>query len=900
MIRQFDKFGYVEIPNMTLTNPNKEELFSLGLAYNTKLSLKFNALSTFEFEFPQSIDGGEAIIEAYSYLKNKRLVLIENHGYFQIINVKEDIDGAIPTKKVECVSLESELIQKRVTTYSGTRQLYNIITPENTILQDMIELAPNWSVGTVSGELLTKYRTFSVSDSNVYNFLMSDVAEGFEAIFVFDTVSKTISAYTIDEATIDTDIFLSFDNLLKDAEFSEMSDEISTSLSVYGGADLNIRQVNPLGGNQIYDFTYYKSVDWMSQDLVDAITAWEVLVDLKQPDYADGLTLLSTYNGELLVLQSDLADLNSELLALQGVKAVRIQQKLSLTAINADIAAKKAEIATQEVLIDNKNTQIADITLVLQAINEEVSFENNFSPSEILELNEFIYENTYQNENIIQTDSMTLVEIQDAAQALYNQAQGVLSRVSQPRYEINIDAANFVDLQEYQLFTQQTELGCIVTAELESGTYIETVLLEINMQFDDPSDFSLVFSNRLRLDNGDFIYSDLMGQVQKTGSSVSFDSSKWANWSTDYKDDVSTFITSALDATVNNLISNSNQEIIINQNGLMGRKYSPTLADFEPKQVWLTNNVLAFSDDGFETAKLALGEVPVPGGGTAYGIVGEIIVGNMIAGNTLTITNENNNFILDSTGATLYNAKFTLETTNTKILIDPTANRNFRIQKNVGGTFTDKFWVDNSGNVNFSGTLSGADGTFSGTITAVTGNIGTLVIDSQGLKTANGVNYLRGNGDLKWGGLTISGSSATFDGTIFASKISGQVVNNQIATGIDASKNTFGTMSGSRIFAGTISGPGITIALSGTGVPTISGSNGVTLNGGAGGVLDLTSSLGSMYSSNIRIEAFNVMQLYASSLSINGATGLTTSRSISTPIGTRTITFTRGICTGFT
>jgi hypothetical protein len=44
-----------------------------------------------------------------------------------------------------------------------------------------------------------------------------------------------------------------------------------------------------------------------------------------------------------------------------------------------------------------------------------------------------------KNENIIKTDSMTSVEIQDAEQALYNQGKNVLTRISQPRYEINFD-----------------------------------------------------------------------------------------------------------------------------------------------------------------------------------------------------------------------------------------------------------------------------------------------------------------------------------------------------------------------------------------------------------------------------------------------------------------------------
>ena len=207
---------------------------------------------------------------------------------------------------------------------------------------------------------------------------------------------------------------------------------------------------------------------------------------------------------------------------------------------------------------------------------------------------------------------MTQVEIQEAAQSLYDQAVNVLSKVSQPRYEFSMDAVNYIMLPEFSVFTSQTELGSVVTLELKNGEYIEAALLELSFQFDDPSNFKMTFSNRLRLDDGGFSYSDLMGQVVKTGSAVAFDSLKWSNWENDYKDEVSTFITSSLNAAVNNLISNDNQDITINQNGLRARQWNGT--SYDDKQLWMVNNMLAFSDDGFQTAKLAIGEIDLPGG----------------------------------------------------------------------------------------------------------------------------------------------------------------------------------------------------------------------------------------------------------------------------------------------
>ena len=624
MEQLFDYFGQPELPYIILCNPNKEELFSLGLCYDTNIKIRFNALSEFSFVFPQSIDGNQTVLEAYEYIQNKRLVLVEGYGYFQIQNSQEDLSGATPVKNVMCQSLETELIEKRVVAYGGTRPLWNIIDSTDTVLGDMLLLVPNWSAGYIDASLLTSYRTFNISDTNVYNFLMNDVSKAFECVFSFDTVNRQINVYSIETSTTETDIFLSFDNVISQASFSEKSDEITTCLAVYGGGDLDIRTVNPLGTDRIYNFSYYKNSNWMSSGLVSAITQWEARIAGQQTRYAAYLSELKTTQIELLALQATLATYQEEYLALQGQQAARIQAGQTYNDITVQLINKQNQINSQNNLIHNRTTLIQNIRVSLQEINTYVSFEENFTPSQLLELNTFIYENTYKNENIIQTDSMTPAEVQDAGQSLYNQGVNVLERVSQPRYEFSVDAVNYMVLDEFSTFTNQTQVGCVVTAEIKDGSYISAVLLEISFSFNDPKSFSMTFSNRLRLDNGAFVYSDLMGQVVSTGSSVSFDSLAWGNWETDYKNDVTQFITSSLNASVNNLVSNSNQDIIIDQNGLRARQ--KTGSTYSAKQMWLVNNMLAFSTDSFSTAKLALGEITTPTGGTAYGVIGSKLV----------------------------------------------------------------------------------------------------------------------------------------------------------------------------------------------------------------------------------------------------------------------------------
>ena len=107
---------------------------------------------------------------------------------------------------------------------------------------------------------------------------------------------------------------------------------------------------------------------------------------------------------------------------------------------------------------------------------------------------------------------------------------------------------------------------------------------------------------------------------------------------------------------------------------------------------------------------------------SGYGInfiVADEIKGRILAGNQLTVADVNNQFVLDAAGLRMTNAKFTLISNGdkNKIILNP--DEGIKIQKLVGTNFIDQFYVDNAGNLNFTGDVSGVSGTFSGFISAV-------------------------------------------------------------------------------------------------------------------------------------------------------------------------------------
>lgn len=759
MIIDFDSLGMFEKPNVQICNPNGDPLKSVGkIIFDSSVVLRFNSMSEFNFSIPQKIET-DVYIEAYDEVVSKRLVKVENLGMFLITSVNIIDDGVRNVKQVKCFSIEAELNYKKINLFSGTYKFYDPVSPQNTLIGKIFSYLPSWTIGEIDSELWNKYRTFDISDQTIYAFLMTTVEQAYECVFTFDSFTKTVNAYATKNAVTDTSISLSYDNLVKELQVEEMSDELITALYSYGNGDLDVRTVNPLGSSVLYNFDYflYGGKEWFSTSLKNAVISWNNKVTTLQPQYADLLSQFRTNNALLITQNGELTTLKGEFSAIEAVMKARIEGGLHYDDIYTQLNAKQLQIDTKETQIKTTQNTVTSISNQLTNINTQLSFTNNFTTEQYKELSNYIIENTYQNEAFVQTDNMTTVQIQDMAQELYDQSKNVLTKLSQPRFTFSVDSINFLFLQEFKEFTKQLKMGCQINVAINDNISSYPVLLEMEFSFDDPTNFKMTFGNRLRLDKNDFVFSELFGDSVSAGTTVSFSQGKWNEFNRDYKDDVSEFINSALDCAKNNVINAQNQEIIIDSNGLKGQRYVPTTDTYSPEKVWLTSNTLAFTKNNWQTASLAIGKV----GEGIFGVVGDVIVGRILAGNQLQITNSNNNFTLDANGCVLDNASFTMTTNNQrgKIILD--ANQGIKIQGNTGSGFVDKFFVDTSGNVNFTGKLNGATGSFSGELTSATFKSGSIninnkfIVDSLGNCKATSIEIT--GGSFKAG--TIEGSS---------------------------------------------------------------------------------------------------------------------------------------------
>lgn len=288
------------------------------------------------------------------------------------------------------------------------------------------------------------------------------------------------------------------------------------------------------------------------------------------------------------------------------------------------------------------------------------------------------------------TASTTEYQKQAVIQELYDYIKDSLDKLAQPSYEFDVESGNFVFAQDFEPFKNELKLGSTVNLALDDGEeyIIKPILIEIQLNYDDESDFSLTFSNKYRSSRSEFKLADLIQDMSHTSHSVSLNKASYSA----YKDSkagnqVENLTKNELDVAKNKIINSSNQGMEWNSSGMFLRQLMPD-GNYSPEQVGLINNLIAMTDDSWESVKLAIGHFKDKNIGDTWGIVAPNITGTLLAGENLVIENTVmdesglktvKQFKVDGSGAWLNNASFILsqepnETTGYpggRILIDP-------------------------------------------------------------------------------------------------------------------------------------------------------------------------------------------------------------------------------------
>lgn len=760
MIVKFDSLNRFETPALYVCNPGckyiedrnelghkswrlTKVLGALSGTTDEELVLNFNAISELNFRAYNLAYEDRAEREhaytLYKALQNRRLIFVEDVGFFMITNVSSGYKDGIYYKDIIAESCESEIASKIVPYIAdGTYMFYD---PEdsNSLLYKLVETLPMWTIAHVDETIATKYRTFeSVStDLNVYAFMNNNVQEAYECIFIFDIKNRTISVYDQETYVTLTSIHITKDDLIDSIEIKEDMENVYTAISVLGSDDLSINAVNPLGTNVIYNFSYY--LDWMSDELREKITRWQEEVSAAESEYLEYAkayydlleisseqrseidrleTLIDIYTRcyENIVAEGNLDDTNGYMSAAieyggtniisTDIKSTREAVKICIDSLNNDLASLKARyedsdsdslesivfmnMSPEELKAtvgnsslnyicrngpavsnttsgsgsseDEDDEKLSDTTFPLyKYVGDEWVFQRNvsttsligylsaamdlfrttlsitnyFNETEYEELYNYIFEGSYTDEYIAVTSNMTYADILSQTDLLYTRAKSQLERISKPTQEFSIDVENFVFEKDFEEWSDQLETGCAINVDIGDNDVAQLFLSSITINYDDKS-LELTFGNRLNKFDPKSIYSSVLGSVQRTANTLSYIKDVIYPIETGELNELRSLLESSRTLTKTAVLSAENQSFVIDDTGLTGRTVNED-GTFGKRQVKLTSNTMVFTDDNWDTAKVALGEIIINNENKGYGLNAEVVMGDLLVGGGLNI-----------------------------------------------------------------------------------------------------------------------------------------------------------------------------------------------------------------------------------------------------------------------
>ena len=134
-----------------------------------------------------------------------------------------------------------------------------------------------------------------------------------------------------------------------------------------------------------------------------------------------------------------------------------------------------------------------------------------------------------------------------------------------------MDMANILAIPEFSATKDKFALGNFVRVGVRSDYIKRARLLEINMSFDDLSDFSATFGNLITTKSEIDKHADLMKQAVQAGKSVASNASNWQR-ATDKATELDKAINEGLKDSALAVGSTSGQKITWDQRGLLCRK----------------------------------------------------------------------------------------------------------------------------------------------------------------------------------------------------------------------------------------------------------------------------------------------------------------------------------------
>lgn len=293
--------------------------------------------------------------------------------------------------------------------------------------------------------------------------------------------------------------------------------------------------------------------------------------------------------------------------------------------------------------------------MIRDYIRDKTEMSSFFSEDQWIRLSPFIKEDEFNDSNFLLTGYESEEERISICEELMEAAAKELKTLCKPSLEFSMTMANILALPEFEPLVDQFQLGNFIRVEIREGYVKRSRLLEVNLNFDDLSDFSATFGNLVTTKSEIDKHAELLAQAVSAGKQVAKSGGTWQK-TTEKANKLETDIANGLKDAALAIGNASGQAISWDSTGMHFRKYKDgSTAEFEPEEIAIINNSLVATNDSWLTSKAAFGKYTINGeerwGPIAEYVTADTIEGKFISGGHLEIGGTGGTFIVNKDGS---------------------------------------------------------------------------------------------------------------------------------------------------------------------------------------------------------------------------------------------------------
>ena len=321
--------------------------------------------------------------------------------------------------------------------------------------------------------------------------------------------------------------------------------------------------------------------------------------------------------------------------------------------IQDEIKTRETQIETVNAIY-NTEKSTGEIQDIVNSVKAELDLRNYLGEGLYMLWYSYRREDDYSNDNYSSTglDDVTLTK---RATKLVEAAKRELYKAGNLQYSLSATMGNLLALDEFKPIKDKFEVGNFIKVGIDDKVY-SLRLMSYETDFDSIQDMPVEFSTVEKVYTG---YSDVQSVLDASRSmATSYSSVKdQVDKSKKTTDTVNDWSDNGINGDNTQFANSSEQTILINKNGILGRSYDDQLDEFSLKQFKLVNNGMYFTKDGWQSIETGIGRFTyrdINGNLVEdYGIIAKTVVGNLIIGKELQIYNEDKSIVIDENGLTI-------------------------------------------------------------------------------------------------------------------------------------------------------------------------------------------------------------------------------------------------------